>query len=174
VTAAIEDVSRLPGKTIRDQNETPIGKVADIYAIDGDGEPMWVTVEARFDAEKRTVFVPLARIKVERDELEVPYTKEHVGRAPEVDGSEGISPECERELRDHYGIDTGDQELRSDNKSYATLVPEGEGIAKRVQEPDELERVNPDKRTEKTRERLGDPGDSEARHFNAKDLGGES
>ena len=37
MTAAIEDVSSLPGKKVSDQDQNPIGEIKEIYAIDGDG-----------------------------------------------------------------------------------------------------------------------------------------
>jgi hypothetical protein len=115
MTAPIEDVSSLPGKKVTDQEENPIGEVKDIYAIDGAGHPMWVTVEPSFGmGDKRTVFIPLARLKDEDGELRVPYSTAHIKNTPEVDGGEGISEECDRKLRDHYGIDPADQVVDED------------------------------------------------------------
>jgi hypothetical protein len=169
MTAPIEDVSALPGKKITDQAENPLGKVKEIYATDG--YPMWVAVEMSSGlAKKRTVFIPLARIKDEDGELRVPYSAQRIGDAPEVDDSDGISAECDRRLRDYYGIDTGDQELRADNKSYATLVPEEGGEAKLVENVDELETPDADTRTGETRERLQDPGSAEIRKVTAEDV----
>jgi hypothetical protein len=170
MTAPIEDVGSLPGKKISDQAENPIGKVKEIFATD-DGYPMWVAVELSAGiANKRIAFVPLARIKDEDGELRVPYSRQRIGAAPEVEGGEGISPECDRKLRDYYGIDTGDQELRGDNKSYATLVPEEAGAATRVSDPGELESPDADTRTDESRERLNDPGSAEMRKVTAEDI----
>ncbi|MBV9603789.1 MAG: hypothetical protein JO027_01710 [Solirubrobacterales bacterium] len=169
MTAPIEDVSSLPGKKISDQAENPLGKVKEIYATDG--YPMWVSVEMSSGiAEKRTVLIPLARIKDEDGELRVPYSLQRIGDAPEVDDSDGISAECDRQLRDYYGIDTGDQEMRTDNKSYATLVPEEPGASERVENPDELETPDADTRTDESHERLRDPGSSEMRKVTAEDV----
>jgi hypothetical protein len=169
MTAPIEDISSLPGKKISDQAENPLGKIKEIYATDG--YPMWVSVEMSSGlVKKRTVFVPLARIKDEDGELRVPYSTQRIGDAPEVDDSNGISAECDRELRDYYGIDTGDQELRADNKSYATLVHEEGGESQRVENVDEIETPNADTRTDESRERLRDPGDAEMRHVTAEDV----
>jgi PRC-barrel domain protein len=168
MSAPIDDVSSLPGKKVSDQEENPIGKIKDVYAKDGDGEAAWVTVEASFGmGDKRIVFVPLARLKDENGELRVPYSKNHIGQTPEIDAEDGISPECERQLRDHYGIDRADQELRSDNNSYATLVSDGEGTPQRVEDPDQLDTPDADKRDEETKERLHDPGSSEIRQVDA-------
>jgi hypothetical protein len=169
MTAPIEDVSSLPGKEVADQYEEPIGKVQEIYAIDGDGHPTWVTVEAKFEGAKRTVFIPLARLKDEDGLLQVPYSLEHICSSPEVDGSDGISEECERELRSYYGIHRDERELRTDNDSYATLVPE-EGTSKPVDNVVELETPSADKRTDETRARLEDPGSSETRKVTADDM----
>ena len=170
MTAPIEDVSSLPGKKISDQAESPLGKVKEIFATD-DGYPMWVAVEMSAGiGEKRIAFVPLARIKDENGELRVPYSRQRIGDAPEVEDGDVISPECDRKLRDYYGIDTGDQELRGDNNSYATLVPEEAGGAKRVEDAGELETPNADTRTDESRERLNDPGSSEMRKVTAEDI----
>jgi hypothetical protein len=169
MTAPIEDVSSLPGKRISDQAENPIGKVKEIYATE-DGYPMWVAVEMSSGlGGGRMAFIPLARIKDENGELRVPYSKQRIGEAPEIDGEE-ISAESDRKLRDYYGIDTGDQELRHDNKSYAALVPETAGAASRVEDAGELDTPDADTRTEETRERLNDPGSSEMRKVTAEDI----
>ena len=170
MTAPIEDVSSLPGKKVADQADNPIGKVKEIYATD-DGFPMWIAVEISTGiAGKRTVFVPLARLKEEGGELRVPYSKQRIGEAPEVGDGDGISAERDRELRDFYGIDTGDQEMRNDNKSYAAVVPEEAGSAKLVEDPGQLETPDADTRSEETMERLNDPGSSETRKVSASDV----
>ncbi len=164
MTAPIEDVSSLPGKKISDQAENPLGKVKEIYATDGSVEM------SSGIAKKRTVFIPLARIKDEDGELRVPYSAQRIGEAPEIDDSDGISAECDRKLRDYYGIDTGDQELRRDNKSYATLVHEDGGESQRVENADEIETPDADTRTDESRERLRDPGSAEMRQVTAEDV----
>jgi hypothetical protein len=183
MTAPIEDVSSLPGQKLTDQEENTIGEIKEIYAIDGDGYPMWVTVEASFGmGNRRTVFIPLARIKDEDGTLRVPYSKGYIEQTPEVDSSDGISAESDRQLRDHFGIDTGDQEMRTDNKSYATRVPEEEGTAKLAEDPDSLDTPDADTRDDETEERLHDPGSADMREVdagaiadqNAKNSRGES
>jgi len=170
MSEAIDDVGSLPGRKLIDQASNPIGKVKDIYAMD-DGYPMWVAVELStglFGA--RTVFVPLARLKDEGGQLLVPYSKQRIADAPKVEGGEGISAECDRLLRDYYGIDTGDQEMRADNKSYAVRVSEQGGAAELVDDPAGLETPDADKRTDETMQRRDDPGSSETRKVTAADV----
>jgi sporulation protein YlmC with PRC-barrel domain len=122
------DLEQLPGETIVDQDGRKIGKVKDVLGKDGESEPMWVAVEASFGLmNKRLVLVPVARIKEEHDHILVPYSIQHVQSTPEVEPADELSPEDDRALRDHYGIDRADHEQRTDNESYATRVPDGPG-----------------------------------------------
>ena len=170
MTAPIEDLSSLPGKKITDQEEVPIGEVKEIFATD-DGFPMWVSVELQQGmSNNRTVFIPLARIKDENGDLRVPYSKNKIAESPEIDDSDGISQECDFELRGYYGIGTGDQEMWSDNKGYATLVAHESSSAEKVENADDLETPDSDQRTDESRERLEDPGSAEIRNVNAEDV----
>jgi PRC-barrel domain len=171
MTAPIDDVSSLPGRKVTDQEENTIGEIKHIYAVGGDGDPMWVSLEAKSGmGNKRLVFIPLARIKDESGELRVPYSKDHVENTPEVDDGDEISAECERKLRDHYGVDRADQELRQHNESYATLVTEQDGTAQRVEDPNKLETPDADKVDDETRKRLADVGSAETRKITAEDV----
>ena len=128
----VEDPEKLPGESLHDQQGDKIGKIKEVYGKGGNAA--WVTVEVSTGLTRRRVaFVPLARMKEEDDELRVPYRAQHVENAPEVETGDTVSPEDERQLQDHYGIGRADQELRSDNESYAARVPEGDG------EPEKLD-----------------------------------
>jgi hypothetical protein len=173
MTAPVEDVTELPGKTVLDQYDEPIGEIEEIYAIGGDGHPSWVTVEVRPDEEggkPRTVFIPLSRLKLEDGELQVPYSVEHLTAGPEIQPADELSEEDESALRAYYSVGVGAGELLTDNFSYATLVPDEEGPSKRVQDVDRLETPSADKRTDETRARLEDPGSSETRKTTAEDV----
>jgi hypothetical protein len=173
MTTPVEDVRELPGKTVLDQYDEPIGEIEEIYAIGGDGHPTWVTVDVRPQEEggkPRTVFIPLSRLKLEDGELQVPYSVEHLTAAPEIQAADELSEHDEGALRGYYSVGVGDGELRTDNFSYATLVPDQGGPSKRVQDVDRLETPSADKRTDETRARLEDPGSSEIRKVTAKDV----
>jgi sporulation protein YlmC with PRC-barrel domain len=131
--SAIEDVNDLPGESVCDQDGRKIGKVREIYAVGDSGTPMWVTVEASTGlGRSRAVFVPIARLKRERDEIRVPYSFQHIQSAPEIEAGDELADADDRALRDYYAIGLADQEVRSDNESYASLVPDGEEPAKKV------------------------------------------
>jgi hypothetical protein len=60
-----------------------------------------------------------------------------VQQAPEVEADDEIDEEDEQKLRVYYSIDLADQEFRSEPRSYAAQVPEGDGPSRKV--TDELE-----------------------------------
>jgi hypothetical protein len=133
IASAIEDVSSLPGETVNDQDGRKIGQVKEIYAVGEDESPMWVTIESATGlGRNRQVFVPLARIKKQSDEIRVPYTFDHIHDSPEVEPGDEISEEDDRALRTYYAIGLADQELVESARSYASQVPDGEGSARKI------------------------------------------
>jgi sporulation protein YlmC with PRC-barrel domain len=128
----IEDVSSLPGKKVNDQQGREIGEICEIYEQDGD--PMWVTVKSSTGmASDRVVFIPLARLKEEDDEIRVPYSIQHIQESPETEPEDELSEEQDRALRDYYSIDIGDEELRDRNESYAAQVPDSDAPVKKAE-----------------------------------------
>ncbi len=134
MASAIDDVSSLPGETVSDQDGLKIGNIKQVYAMGDQDSVMWVTIETSLGiGRKREVFVPLARLKHEQGELRVPYSVQHIQTVPEIEPGEELSEGDDRILRNFYSIDLADQELRTDNESYANQVPDGDGPPRRVQ-----------------------------------------
>jgi sporulation protein YlmC with PRC-barrel domain len=133
MASRIEDVGSLPGKKITDQQGRDVGEVCQIYEQDGD--PMWVMVKSSTGmASDRLVFIPLARLKEEDDEIRVPYSVQHIQESPEADPEGELSEEQDRALRDFYSVDLGDQELRGKNEdSCAAQVPESDAPVKKAE-----------------------------------------
>ncbi len=66
MASAIEDVGSLRGKTLNDQEGQKVGEIKDLYGIDDESNPMWITVESSTRlSSNRMIFVPLARVKEE-------------------------------------------------------------------------------------------------------------
>jgi hypothetical protein len=125
MATSIEDPTKLPGETLRDQFGGKVGEVKQVFSV-GD-EPMWVTVEIETGIGRhRLVFVPLARLKYEHDQVRVPYTGQHLLDSPEVEADGEMSKQADTALRNYYAIDLADQEIRTDNESYANQVAEGD------------------------------------------------
>ena len=133
MTSEIEDVRALPGETVHDHRGEQVGRVTHLYAIGDDDAVIWVTVQASSETGPgRQLFVPLARLKREYDELAVPYSAEHLHGSPEIDPAGELSEDDDRALRAYYAIGYGDQELRTDNDSYASRVPAADGRPRRL------------------------------------------
>jgi hypothetical protein len=132
MASAIEDVSSLPGETVRDQEGRKLGEVQEIYAV-GEGTPMWVTVETSTGIGRtRLVFIPIARLKQEDDEIRTPYSFQHLHDSPQVEGDE-LSEEDDRTLRAYYGIGLGDTEMVEGAQSYASQVPDEDEPARKIE-----------------------------------------
>jgi hypothetical protein len=133
MAAPIKEPEQLPGKSIHDQLGQKVGEVKELYRQSD--QAAWVTVEVSTGLTgSRIAFVPLARLKEEDDQVRVPYRKQHIAGAPEVEPSDELSPEDDRRLRDHYGIDRADQEVRDNGDSYAARVPDGDGPPKKLEQ----------------------------------------
>lgn len=122
------DVEELTGSDLSDQDGSKIGTVKGVCGGKED-EPMWVSVKASFSMmQSRELVIPIARIKHEHGVFLVPYSLKHIEATPEVEPSDDeFSAEDDRALRDHFGIDRADAEVRTDNESYAAAVVEGPG-----------------------------------------------
>jgi hypothetical protein len=110
-----------------------VGEVKEIYGVGDDETPMWVTVESSTGlGRSRHLFVPLARIKRQGDEIRIPYSFDHLHAAPEVEADDELSEEDDRALRAYYAIGLADQELVEPAQSYASQVPDDEGAARKI------------------------------------------
>jgi hypothetical protein len=137
--SAIEDVSSLPGETVHDQDGRTLGEVKEIYAVGDDDTPMWVTVETSTGVGRtRHVFIPIARLKKEGEEIRTPYSFQHIQESPDVDAGDELSEEDDQTLRTYYAIGLADQEMVSNAQSYASQVPDEKEPAQKV-DPDEVE-----------------------------------
>jgi stress response protein YsnF len=119
----------MPGTTIT-MNELMEARGADVYSSDGDkigsveeifvdeetNEPEWIGLGTGFFGTKR-VLVPVVGAERQGDGFSVPYTKDQVKGAPDIDADE-ISQSTESELYSYYGLPYS--ERRSD-----TGLPEG-------------------------------------------------
>jgi hypothetical protein len=182
--SAIEDVSNLPGETVRDQDGRKLGEVKEIYAVGDDDTPMWVTVETSTGVGRtRQVFIPIARLKQEGDEIRTPYSFQHIQDSPEVEPGDELSEEDDFTLRGYYSVGLADQEMVDSAQSYASQVPDEEEPARKVDASEvegqvrEIDDKPPGERAreadEAEREEKGDDDDREGRKATAEDILGE-
>ena len=82
--AAQWDVAEWHGKMLVDRNGEKIGKLQDVYVDVETDEPQFATVKEGF-IDRHLTFVPLAKIQIGPDDLQVSVTKEQVKTAPDLD-----------------------------------------------------------------------------------------
>lgn len=112
---AQEQVRELMGMSVTDTNGTKVGTIKQVYLNDDSGAPEWVTVHTGWFGMRES-FVPLTGAHKNGDVLEVPYDKETIKGAPNVDADEHLSHAQIVDLYRHYGVRppggrrTGEQE----------------------------------------------------------------
>ncbi|GGY20593.1 DUF2382 domain-containing protein [Streptomyces djakartensis] len=91
---------------VYDDHGNKIGEANHVFFDDITGEPEWVSVRTGLFGTKES-FVPIHDATVAGDHLEVPYAKDQVKDAPNVDVDAGghLSENEEHRLYEHYGID---------------------------------------------------------------------
>jgi uncharacterized protein (TIGR02271 family) len=92
------------GTDLVDRDGDKIGTIEDIYVDSRSNQPEWALVNTGLFGTKST-FVPIRDASREGDELQVPVEKAQVKDAPSIDSGGELSPQEERELYRHYGLD---------------------------------------------------------------------
>lgn len=100
------NIEELENGTVYDQDGSKVGKVAQLYLDDASGEPNWVTVNTGLFGSNET-FVPLDRARVNNGEIHVPYTKDFIKDAPNLDADAHIDERQEDDLYRYYGMGGG-------------------------------------------------------------------
>jgi uncharacterized protein (TIGR02271 family) len=108
----IDTVQDWQGRTMVDPTGGKLGTIADIYLDNDTGQPEWATVTTGLFGTKQT-FVPLAQARAKGDSVQVPYDKNQVKNAPNMQADGKLSQDDEAELYRHYGLDY--TESRSDS-----------------------------------------------------------
>jgi len=108
-----EDVRSVIGQTMIGAGGEKIGEVGQVYLDDQTNAPEWATTKTGLFGSKES-FVPLAEATVSGDGLAVPYDKDTVKNAPQVDPDQGhLSQQEEAELYRYYGLDYNESESDS-------------------------------------------------------------
>ncbi|MGB3955070.1 MAG: PRC and DUF2382 domain-containing protein [Brooklawnia sp.] len=103
-----ESITRLStgGGDVLDSTGDKIGSIAQLYVDDRSTQPSWVTVRTGLFGMRES-FVPLDDATEDGINIRVPYTKDQVKDAPNIDADEHLSPEEEQRLYRHYGLSAG-------------------------------------------------------------------
>ena len=89
-----------------DADGDKIGTIESIYVDDQTGQPEWALVNTGLFGTRST-FVPLAQAGASGDQVQVPYEKQRIKDAPNIDSDGHLSEQEEQELWRHYGLEYG-------------------------------------------------------------------
>jgi stress response protein YsnF len=96
------------GRKVVDRDGDKIGTFDELY-LDESDRPAWAAVTTGLFGMRQT-FVPLSEARADGDVLQVPFDKEMVKDAPNVDPDTQLDPEEEALLYRHYGLRGGDDD----------------------------------------------------------------
>lgn len=108
-----QDAQQIIGSNLYAAPDQKVGQIGQVFLDDTTGKPEWATVNTGFFGTSET-FVPLEGAQRSGSGVTVPYDKDKIKDAPNVDPEHGhISEEQEAELYRHYGLSYS--ESRSDS-----------------------------------------------------------
>jgi uncharacterized protein (TIGR02271 family) len=126
----MDQVAELRGAPVYDSAGEKIGKVEEIFYDYETNEPEWIGLGTGFFGTKR-VLVPVQGANISDDGVSVPYTKDKVKDAPDVDSDE-ISGATEQELYAYYfGAEGRDQYVSAEDGDTVTRHEEELEVGKR-------------------------------------------
>jgi uncharacterized protein (TIGR02271 family) len=100
-----EEIANVLDHPVYDGDGNKIGEAKHVFFDDMTGRPEWVSVKTGMFGSNES-FVPIRDAALVQDHLEVPYAKDQVKGAPNVDVDAGghLSENEEHRLYDYYGI----------------------------------------------------------------------
>ena len=117
------DHGRFIGQTLYSSDNEKIGKIGQVFLDDDTDRPEFLTVNTGLFGMNES-FVPAADADVTGDGVRVPFTKDQVKDAPNVDVDSGhLDQSEERRLYEHYGM------TYSERSSDSGLPEGGTGLA---------------------------------------------
>ena len=91
------------GRTLLGSDGEKIGRIDTLYVDENGQDPKFVTVNTGLFGTK-TSFVPVAEARLQGEDVVVPYSKDQVKQAPNVEVDEDLTAEEEQRLYSHYGM----------------------------------------------------------------------
>jgi uncharacterized protein (TIGR02271 family) len=107
MTPQTQNVLEWRGQELLDNDGQKIGTIEEIYLDTDTDQPEWALVKTGLFGGKGT-FVPLQQANPSGDGIQVPFEKNHVKDAPNVDPDGELSQSEEQTLYQHYGLDYGE------------------------------------------------------------------
>ncbi|MFF3327839.1 DUF2382 domain-containing protein [Streptomyces sp. NPDC002889] len=123
-----EQIPTVLDHPVQDIDGNKIGDAKHVFLDDVTGQPEWVSVKTGLFGTSES-FVPTHEATLVEDHLEVPYAKDTVKDAPNVDVDAGghLSEEEEHRLYEHYGIDWDEAWQQANQAGQGAWAQPGQG-----------------------------------------------
>jgi sporulation protein YlmC with PRC-barrel domain len=127
VTPAPGNTLEWEGQTVLDRSGEKIGKIAEIFLVEETGRPEWALVKLG-RIKSHATLVPLTSARAVHNGVEVPYKKDKISAAPEVQ-ADGEPDERQVEaLYRHYGISAQVETGNGAAEATTAALPQVHGI----------------------------------------------
>jgi hypothetical protein len=127
------EVERLPGRELYAMSGEKIGEIESIFIDERTAEPEWLRLSFGLFGRK-DVLVPVESVIEEEGAFKVPFTRELLREAPDIDG-DYVTPEQESELYRHYGVaEVSPSELNEERGSPSDAIGEPTPVQSRAGE----------------------------------------
>lgn len=100
----VERITDWVGQDVVDADGQRIGKLDEVLFETGTDEAGFASVRTGL-LRRRGIFVPLEGAAMARDHIRVPFAKDVVEEAPEIDADDALTAEQEAQLLRHYGLE---------------------------------------------------------------------
>ncbi|MCP3425989.1 PRC and DUF2382 domain-containing protein [Rothia sp. AR01] len=106
------DFDALDNANVYDDEHKKIGSIGQVYLDDDTQQPKFVTVNVGLFGARET-FIPVESANRTEDGITVPFSKDFIKDAPNVDVDGHLTPDEERQLFDYYSLNYDDRSGRS-------------------------------------------------------------
>ena len=114
------------GHRLDDMSGSTTGRVEGVFVDSASGEPVWLVI--RIGRLGHRSAVPFTLVAAGVGHVWVPFSRETIKSAPEVDPAAGIDPTREAELCAHFGIAPGGgrlAELEGREEPFSSVPVQG-------------------------------------------------
>ncbi|NNG36327.1 DUF2382 domain-containing protein [Nakamurella aerolata] len=103
MTISSDQIQSLYDSEVVDSEGDKVGGVGQVYLDDQSGQPSWVTVKTGLFGNNET-FVPLQDASISESTITVPYTKDFIKDAPNIDGESHLDDNDQQNLYQYYNL----------------------------------------------------------------------
>ena len=118
------------GRTVVDRDGERIGSLAEIY-LDENERPNWASIDTGLFGLRQTL-VPLSDARLDGEQVVVPYDRDHVKDAPNLDPDVQLTPEEEERLYRHYSGQPSDSDASAETGAVAVDPDSPQGSEQQV------------------------------------------